>query len=330
MMGLRPQYLAPAVLALGFALGLGGCAETKIATYAAKQVTRTVAPPSPPSPALDETEGQYKIGEPYEIAGVWYYPKEEPDYDRTGIASWYGQPFHGRATASGETFDMNRLSAAHKTLPLPTIVTVTNLENGRSLRLRVNDRGPFVHGRIVDVSRRAAQLLGFERRGTARVRVRVAGASPGGFILAKPETPEAERTAVAAVPREPVSSERLPPPAGAAAPRPEAEEAPLPVATAPPQPAATAPASSEPVLVVVPVRPTQLFVQAGAFSYYDNARRLGGKLSGMGPTVISTTTVGGTRFYRVRIGPLDTLDVADNTLERVIQSGYPGARIVVD
>jgi rare lipoprotein A len=327
MMGLRPQYLAPAVLALAFALGLGGCAQTKIAVHAAKQVTRAVAPPSPPPPTPDEAVGEYKIGEPYEIAGVWYYPKEDPDYDQTGIASWYGHPFHGRSTASGETFDMNRLSAAHKTLPLPTVVTVTNLENGRSLRLRVNDRGPFVHGRIIDVSRRAAQLLGFQRNGTARVRVRVAGASSGGFILAKPETPEEERTALAAVPREAVASEPLPPPQGAAAPQPEAEQPPPRVASAPPQPA---PASSGPVLVVLPVRPTQLFIQAGAFSYYDNARRLGSKLSGMGPTVISTTTVGGKRFYRVRIGPLDTLDVADNTLERVIQSGYPGARLVVD
>ena len=324
MMGFERQYLVPVLLALAF--GLGGCAQTKIAVHAVKQVTRQVIPaapePGPPEPAVGET----KIGDPYEVAGVWYYPKEDPDYDATGIASWYGQPFHGQSTANGETYDMNRLSAAHKTLPLPTFVTVTNLENGRSLRLRVNDRGPFVHGRIIDVSRRAAQLLGFDRQGTARVRVRAVGASAGGFILAKPVTPEKERSALAAAPREPVTSERLPPPGGTAAAQAEAEQVPAQAAAAAPQPTP----STEPVLVVLPVKPTQLFVQAGAFSYYDNARRLGTKLSGVGPTVISTTTVGGKRFYRVRIGPLDTLDVADNTLERVIRSGYPGARIVVD
>ncbi len=330
MMGLRPQYLAPTTLALALALGLGACAQTKIAVHAVKQVTRVVAPPPPPPPSAEDGVSDYKIGEPYEISGVWYYPKEEPDYDQTGIASWYGQPFHGRSTANGETFDMNGLSAAHKTLPLPSVVTVTNLENGRSLRLRVNDRGPFVHGRIIDVSRRAAQLLGFERNGTARVRVRVAGASSGGFILAKPETPEEERTAIAAVPREAVASEPLPPPEGTAAPQPVAEQPPPRAASPPPEAAPAEPAASGPVLVVMPVQPTQLFVQAGAFSFYDNARRLGSKLTGMGPTVISTTTVGGKRFYRVRIGPLDTLEVADNTLERMIQSGYPGARIVVD
>lgn len=323
-MGLRRQYLVPVLLA--FAIGLGGCAQTKIAVHAAKQVTRQIIPAAPEPVSPEQAVGETKIGDPYEVAGVWYYPKQDPDYDQTGIASWYGQPFHGRSTANGEIYDMNRLSAAHKTLPMPIFVTVTNLENGRSLRLRVNDRGPFVHGRIIDVSRRAAQLLGFERKGTARVRVRAVGASAGGFILAKPVTPEEERTALAAAPREPVTSERLPPPGGAAAAQPEPEQAPVQAAAAPPEPAP----STAPVLVVLPVKPTRLFVQAGAFSYYDNARRLGTRLSGVGPTVITTATVGGKRLYRVRIGPLETLDVADNTLERVIRSGYPGARIVVD
>ncbi|MBT7612228.1 MAG: septal ring lytic transglycosylase RlpA family protein, partial [Rhodospirillaceae bacterium] len=96
-----------------------------------------------------------------------------PHYDQEGIASWYGDPFHGRTTANGETYDMNELTAAHKTLPMPVYVRVTNLENGRSLVLRVNDRGPFVSGRIIDVSRRAAQLLDFQQAGTTHVRVQV-------------------------------------------------------------------------------------------------------------------------------------------------------------
>lgn len=126
-----------------------------------------------PPPVDGETP---KIGRPYKINGVWYRPAYDPDYDETGYASWYGPQFHGRKTANGEIFDMNKLTAAHRTLPLPSYVKVTNLTNGRSLVLRVNDRGPFAKGRILDVSRRGAQLLGFERQGVARVRVQIVDA----------------------------------------------------------------------------------------------------------------------------------------------------------
>jgi rare lipoprotein A len=120
----------------------------------------------------------YKVGAPYQINGVWYQPAENFRYRKTGVASFYGGEargvdFHGRTTANGETYDMHALTAAHPTLPLPTLVSVTNLENGRSIVVRVNDRGPFVDGRIIDLSRRAAQELGFERQGTASVRVEV-------------------------------------------------------------------------------------------------------------------------------------------------------------
>src|SRR6266853_3103044 len=117
--------------------------------------------------------GMYKVGNPYQIAGVWYRPAEDFSYDETGIASWYGEDFHGKYTANGEVYDLNALTAAHRTLPMPTIVQVTNLDNGRTIELRVNDRGPFARGRIIDVSRRGAQLLGFEPQGTAKVRVRI-------------------------------------------------------------------------------------------------------------------------------------------------------------
>src|SRR5438105_6591061 len=115
----------------------------------------------------------YKVGSAYQINGKWYYPKADYGYDETGLASWYGEAFDGKATANGEIFNLNELSAAHKTLPLPSVVEVSNLQNGRSLRLRVNDRGPYVDRRIIDVSRRAAQLLGFEMAGTTPVRVRI-------------------------------------------------------------------------------------------------------------------------------------------------------------
>jgi rare lipoprotein A len=122
--------------------------------------------------------GIYKLGEPYQIDGQWYTPQEDPSYDRVGVASYYADDFHGRRTANGEVFDMWALSAAHPTLPMPSLVYVTNLHNGRTLLLRVNDRGPYVNDRVIDVSKAAARYLGFETQGTARVRVRYAGQAP--------------------------------------------------------------------------------------------------------------------------------------------------------
>ena len=115
-----------------------------------------------------------KVGRPYQINGVWYTPEINNSYDEIGIASWYGPGFHGKSTANGERFDENKISAAHTTLPLPSYVEVTNLDNGKKLYVRVNDRGPFADDRIIDLSRRAAELLGSKNAGLARVRVRIA------------------------------------------------------------------------------------------------------------------------------------------------------------
>ena len=117
--------------------------------------------------------GVYKIGNPYKIMGKWYYPKEDYKYSEVGMASWYGEDFHAKKTANGEVYDMNTLTAAHRTLPLPSIVKVTNLENGRSLVLRVNDRGPYAKERIIDISKRGAQLLGYKTKGITKVRVEI-------------------------------------------------------------------------------------------------------------------------------------------------------------
>ena len=113
----------------------------------------------------------FKVGQPYKINGTWYHPQFVTAYEAIGIASWYGSPYHGRLTANGELYDMHALTAAHPTLQLPSVVRVTNLENGRSLVLRVNDRGPFLKGRLIDLSQAAARELGFERQGLARVHV---------------------------------------------------------------------------------------------------------------------------------------------------------------
>ena len=116
-----------------------------------------------------------KIGSPYQVNGTWYIPAFEGEYDETGMASWYGEDFNGKATANGEIFDMNEVSIAHPTLPMPSMVEIINLENGRSIIARVNDRGPFVDGRLIDVSKRAAELLGFKAKGKAKVRVKYIG-----------------------------------------------------------------------------------------------------------------------------------------------------------
>ncbi|MEL7302206.1 MAG: septal ring lytic transglycosylase RlpA family protein, partial [Pseudomonadota bacterium] len=129
-------------------------------------------------PDVPKGGGYAKLGKPYEIRGVWYTPRENPHYDATGIASFYAGDFHNKKTANGEWFDMNALTAAHKTLPLPSYVIVENLNNGRRLKVRVNDRGPFVDGRIIDLSKRVAELLGMARAGLARVRVTFAGPAP--------------------------------------------------------------------------------------------------------------------------------------------------------
>ncbi|WP_309629342.1 septal ring lytic transglycosylase RlpA family protein [Brevundimonas sp.] len=122
----------------------------------------------------------------YQIRGRWYQPEEQPNYDQVGLASWYGDQFNGRPTATGERFDMHQLTAAHKTLPLPGLVEVTNLANGRRVVLRVNDRGPFVDDRIIDLSRGAAEALDLLNRGVGEVRVRYLGRAPrlgGGTVL---------------------------------------------------------------------------------------------------------------------------------------------------
>jgi rare lipoprotein A len=130
--------------------------------------------PVDPPPAVSPGP-HFKIGQPYKINGRWYYPEFVTEYQATGVASWYGHSYHGRLTANGEVYDMYALTAAHPTLQLPSVVEVVNLENGRSLVLRVNDRGPFVDDRLIDLSLAAARELGFERQGLAQVQVRYLG-----------------------------------------------------------------------------------------------------------------------------------------------------------
>jgi rare lipoprotein A len=137
-----------------------------------------------------------KIGKPYQINGEWYFPRMVDRYREIGVASWYGLPFHGRQTANGEIYDMHGMTAAHPTLPLPSLARVTNLENGRSIKVRINDRGPFAKKRIIDLSRRAAWELGFKEQGTAEVEVVYLGLADG---LSPPRRPERRRARVASI-----------------------------------------------------------------------------------------------------------------------------------
>ncbi len=122
--------------------------------------------------------GREQVGKPYVVRGKWYYPREDMAYDKSGTASWYGAAFHGRRTANGEIYDMNQLSAAHPTMPLPSYARVTNLANGNTLIVRVNDRGPYANGRLIDMSKRAAEMLDYTGSGTAQVRVQYVGRAP--------------------------------------------------------------------------------------------------------------------------------------------------------
>ncbi len=285
--------------------------------------------PPPPGPiSSSPAVGTYKVGNPYKIAGQWYTPKEDPYYDRVGIASWYGKKFNGRLTANGEVFDMNNFSAAHKTLPMPSFVKVTNLDNGRSLVVRVNDRGPFVHGRIIDLSRRAAKELGFLNQGTAKVRVEIAKNQIGeSFVVAKGTASWEEQKSVIAVPAIAVESRPLAPPKGfaAALANPSVKTSALAPATLNSNRARGA-VAMEPTVT----SPTLLYVQAGAFSDLENAHRLRDQLSAVGTFGVAPVQIGNTRYYRVRIGPMATVERADQTLIELINSGHPNARIVVD
>lgn len=294
------------------------------------------------------TSGIYKVGKPYQIAGVWYYPKEDYTYDETGIASWYGPGFHEKNTANGELYDQDELTAAHRTLPMPSLVRVTNLDNGRSIVVRVNDRGPFANGRIIDMSRRGAQLLGFDGPGTAKVRVQIlAEESRAIAAAARQGTPAPLLAEIDGPPPKAVPRGRIEVtgPAGAVttvsastlsastgAPRPAVVGAPV------PPPATVAGSMSAgrfvpaPVVAQMPVKPQEaIYVQVGAYGSEENVAKARARLSAMGQRAsVSLTRSGGMSLHRVRVGPLDSVDRADTLLNQIIQAGLTEAKIVVD
>jgi rare lipoprotein A len=306
---------ASGLLCLG--LAAGGCATTR----------PPAVPPANNTVTVPKSASVYKVGNPYQIDNVWYYPREQPDYDETGIASWYGPTFYGKRTANGEIYDGDLLTAAHRTLPMPVNVRVTNLENGKSIVVRVNDRGPYARGRIIDLSRHAAESLDVVQTGTARVRVTYLGRAPlegGGPVE---ETPPEIASALPAAPSGKVESAALGAVPGATVASPG-------VVRSMPHPApipAEMFADNEPdgkVTKVAVPSATRLYVQVGAFSKLQNARTL---LSKLGDGLrISTLQRGGQTLYRVRTGPLATVAEADAALARITGAGANDAQIVVD
>jgi rare lipoprotein A len=282
------------------------------------------SPPSPP--------GTYKLGQPYQIAGRWYYPEYDPDYDRVGVASWYGEPFHGRATANGEVFDRGTVTAAHPTLPLPSLVRVTNLDNGREMTIRVNDRGPFVGDRIIDLSQQAARQLGFEEQGLAPVRVRFVSLADARGTPPSPTLPRAP-VAVAdrgrAAPPLALSSAQVaaagPPPIRALA---DGGREAQPAVPSPAQVAAAAPPPVQ-ALAEAPARCHGQFIQVGAFAEPARAQRMVAELHALEAMPVSLAAPAEDRLARVRLGPIPDPASASAALERLKRFGIAGAFIVV-
>ncbi len=184
--GRRALTLAALLLAISQALvacggpatstGLG--ARVNRAAFTAQEYGVSVSPRVTNNPNPPRGGGRYQLGRPYTVRGQVYTPREDPSYVARGTATWYGSDFHGRRTANGEIFSANAITGAHPTLPLPSYVRVTNLDNGRSLIVRINDRGPFVNGRIIDLSHRAADLLGYVGHGMTNVQVNYVSPAP--------------------------------------------------------------------------------------------------------------------------------------------------------
>jgi rare lipoprotein A len=284
---------------------LSACAETKLAVSTAKEM-------NPQGNGASQI-GAYKIGKPYQIDGTWYYPAEDFGYVEEGVASWYGPNFHGKMTANGETYNQMDVTAAHRTLPMPSLVRVTNLENGRSLVVRVNDRGPFAKSRIIDVSKRSAELLGFHSQGTTRVRVEVL-ADESRALKAQAISNSGDMPVITAAPRAPVTVQSLDAPVQSAA-----------VQTAP----APAVVSVAAVESPVPVVNGGTYVQAGAFSDLANAQRLQKQLSSLADVSVLPAQINGRELYRVRLGPLSSGD-AEHVLSVLRSQGLTGARVAVD
>lgn len=232
----------------------------------------------------------YKVGGPYNIAGEWYYPKEDPFYSEIGIASWYGSEFHNKQTANGEIFDKNIRSAAHRTLPLPSMVRVTNLENGKKIMVRVNDRGPFSKNRIIDLSEKAAKELGFRAKGTAKVKVELDRAATEALFY-DPWDPNEKAKPKQLMARHATSPDRT--------------------------------TMQERTNFFA-----EHYVQAGAYTTWDNAKSIAKGLKKIAPTRIEEGDYRGGIVYRVKLGPFDSEEDAGKVLDQIAMMGFSDAIVL--
>ena len=260
----------------------------------------------------------YKVGKPYKINGQWFYPAVDYQYDEVGIASWYGPNFHGKKTANGEIFNQNAVSAAHKTLPIPSIVIVTNLENNKKLEIRINDRGPFVRGRIIDLSKKAAEILGILKSGTAKVRVQIneeksrkiamdfdnyevfiSDAGQSEKVVKKEiktnllNTDEQNKTKLKKINDQKKISK------------------------------------NETIKLDKEFNDKKMLIQVGAFSDIRNAKKLLEKLENF-KAFIKREFVNERYFYRVRIGPISSQSVAQNILEKLKNNGLQNSKLIIE
>ncbi|PHY21510.1 septal ring lytic transglycosylase RlpA family protein [Caulobacter sp. BP25] len=315
---LRTQGLVALV-----ALSLAACATPKYDVGRPMIGVRNAAPrPSdmvgPNGKPLRGTE------KPYQINGVWYYPKEDRDYNVIGTGSWYGEQFHNRRTANGEIFDMDIPSAAHKTLPLPSLVEVTNLDNGRRMILRVNDRGPFVGDRVIDLSKAAAEELGYRRQGVAKVRVKYIGPAPKSVFDPPRQYAQA-----------PVRAE-APPRSFADIQEPSQRVQVLPARSEPERLASQA-LSAPPINPPDPVKPSPpatiasgagFRIQAGAFASRENAEKAVQQLALAGNVTIEPLERPSGTLYRVVVAAGEDEGEAWSLRQRVEALGYSGATVL--
>ena len=279
---------------------LVGCSETTFLVNSAKRI------------GTWGDESIYKIGTPYKINGKWYYPAVDYDYEEIGIASWYGPGFHGKKTANGEIFDENKVSAAHRTLPMPSVVRVTNLDNGKVLpKVRINDRGPFAGNRIIDLSKKAAQKLGFMNKGIAKVKVEIlenesrkhALINSGNKItkVQSAEIKEIKKTEIVnnfdkqRIIKNKIKNSR----------------------------------NEDFDKQNSILSDKQLAIQVGAFTDHRNAKSLTQKLSDF-QAYIERTFVNNKYLYRVRIGPIENLNLAESIKKKLFELGYTASHLIVN
>lgn len=311
---------------------------TDVVNTEVKQETITPAEPIPapeatPAP-VENTDvsktnfgaiGTYKIGNPYLIDGVSYYPHEDYSYSEIGIASWYGPNFHGEKTANGEIFDETKFTAAHRTLPMPSLVKVTNLENGVSINVKVNDRGPYARDRILDLSSAAADILGIKQKGTARVKVE---------ILPE-ESKNLKELAIASQ-----NTDIYPTNISYSSSAIQPEEAPAPVENTEPAPAPAPVENPEPTpapeATPAPEENTNqsqftddYFVQVAAYSTYEKAEALKDKLVNIGTVKIFKSVVNGNTLYKVRLGEFTNKEDAEKIKTEVDNIGIKGSRVIL-